>query len=239
LSKLLTLVLALAAFAVAAYLVLLKRPVPGLAGSRGLRRGFLLSVALFASLLTSLGCSDPWEGATCYWCYSTPEMERKWALERSQRKKALATLQEVWVTLDYSRKAEFHRLADEATGEGGIDDEVAPYLKTAFAELSYHKHRLLGIVSCYLPTDLGRNRKLWRERLMLQLRLLGEARREGVLDVGTIARIVAVMEVDLERLHWARTLEGEEGDPPSEASEEAGKAARRIEDFEYSSPPRE
>jgi len=68
-----------------------------------------------------------------------------------------------------------------------------------------------------------------------------------MLDVGTMARILSSMEVDLERLHWARSLtpveiqaclEGKGPEPPSKASEYAKAAARFIEEFESASPPR-
>ncbi|MHC4597915.1 MAG: hypothetical protein ACYS47_02815 [Planctomycetota bacterium] len=249
-SKILTLVLTGAAFAVAAYLVLVRRPIPNPSGARGLHRGFLISVALFASLLIAMGCKqeDQWHRAWCYDPGPDPERERKWALEETRRKQMIETLREVWVTLDQSRAGEFDRLADQAKGLGAIRVGVAEVLKTAFAELSFHRHRLESRVTCYKPTPLGAKTMSWRERILLQLQTLAKARRQGVLDVGTVSRVLASMELDLERLHWARQLtsrgistglEGEGPGPPSKSSDSAREAARIIEKFETTGPPRE
>ena len=252
-SKILTLVLAGAAFAVAGYLVLFRRPIPNPSDTRGLHRSFLIAVTLFASLFITWGCRQEKETyrAGCYWGEPTPEEARRFEEEEKRLKKlqkeTIETLRGVWVTLDQSRGREFDISADQADYQNAVPGRVVEVLKTAFAELSYHRHRVKSKVTCYKLTPLGIKTKLWRERILLQLQTLAKARREGVLDVGTVTRALASMEMDLERLHWARkltteeiqaSLQGKELEPPSKPSDSASEAARLIEEFESASPPR-
>jgi hypothetical protein len=203
-------ILTLAAFLYAAWLVLLRRPLPDPVKTTGLRKRFLLAVLLFAGLLGTGGVGRGAKGpdVTCYFA-GPPKEEREEAL-RLSRDQAIATLKGVWRALDEENGEEFRAKLEAAAQRGAIRQKVATMLAVTYEDLAFHKFmtRSKGPVpTCYEPTMLGGIQYTSRENAMKQLELLEEARKKGAIDEETAKKARAALAKEIEMLHRSDELE--------------------------------
>lgn len=202
-SKITLLVLTIAAFLYAAWLVFLRKPLPDPARTTGLRKRFLLAVLLFAGVLgASLSRADDRSPQIVCYDVSVPEATPV----RMTRTEAVATLKAVWRTLDREKGEEFRRQLDTAAQQGGVHRKVAAMLQVAFDDLAYHQWRTRGEgarATCYKMTVLGGTLSTSRENTLKQLELLEEARKKGTIDEKTAKTVEAALAKEIEMLHRA------------------------------------
>ncbi len=204
-SKIILLVLAVAAFFCAVWLVLTHRQLPEPKQARGLRRRFILATLLFVGLLvTTSSGQEAGPSETCY-DIVLPEKVRLPITEH----KLGVTVKAVWRTLDPTRAEEFRNKLQEAVGQSVIRKKTANMLAIAFAELAYHKNRTRGDgprMSCYEMTQLGGMLQNTRENALKQLELLEKARKSGTIDEKTAKKAHAVLAREVQMLYQAKGL---------------------------------
>jgi len=210
-SKITIVILTLAAFLYALWLVLLRKPLPDPLKATGVRKRFLLAVLLFAGLLGASGSARAAKGpdVTCY--FVGPPKEQQNQARPSSRDRVVATLQGVWRTLDQEKGKEFRAKLEAAARTGALPEKAANMLAVAYEDLAFHKHmtRSKGPVpTCYEPSILGGTQYTSRENALKQLELLDEARKKGAIDAETAKKAQAAIAREIEFLERARMSDG-------------------------------
>ncbi len=209
-SKIALVVLTAAALFYALWLVVLRRELPDVRHSKGLRRRFLLATLLFVGLLGTTLASDnaDKEKRHLVLCYrAAPAAAVRQSVGYSD---VAATLKAVWRTLDPRHSEEFRQKLEAIAAEGRIRHRTADMLAVAYGELALHKKwtRTKGpAVMCYEPTLLGATLYTSRENALKQVELLEEARQSGAIDAQTAAKAHAVLAREVEALDRAKGLE--------------------------------
>ncbi len=193
-SKLLIGVFAVAAFAYAAYIVVLRRPLPELARTKGFKRRFLLTAMVFVGLMFAiLNFSDAGEARGNETAASPPE-------EKLGIGDFIALANSIWQGLDKSKIESFDRTVDEFSSSGAFDAKVASYLKLAYAEMARHKAMTSSRVTCYMMTRAGGDARASRDRLKTQLEIVDKAKSEGRLTPETAEVAAKAIAKELETI---------------------------------------
>lgn len=232
-SKLAGLLVAVAAFAVALYLILARRPV--LTGRRGGRLGarFALMVSGFVWLLG--GCRTPAEkppprntqartgarsattgmAATPKSKASTLEARTEW----QQIKKAWLAVPSLKLTrynalnpTIATLRAANEKLTDRLVGAGLMDKKGAQVLNDIYADRVFHQLRAMA-ASCYDPTALGSRIQMTRIDLEKRLKLVAGFVKAGKLQPAVAQKVEREVQRTLEVLllvkaHWDKGWQG-------------------------------
>lgn len=195
-------ILTASAFLYACWLTLLRRHLPEPAGTRGLKRRFLLATLLFVGFLTCVSCKKERATPTCYEIMIEPD-------ELTLEAKTGAAMAAAWRALDPEMGDAFRAELAIAVSNGKLDQKAADVLKMAFAELAAHKKRTSGDgpkVTCYKMTLLGNTLVRSRYSITRQMELLDKAQNQGSINEETAQKAREAVARDLEMLSRSEAI---------------------------------
>ena len=187
------LLLMVGAFVYAAWLVLKGKPLPQPAGTRGLKRRFLLATLLFVGLLSQVSGGQSGAGSDPNNPSPMVAAEDLWV-----------TIKTVWRTLDPNQAEVFRQHLETAVADGQVRQRVADILSTAFTQIAAHRELTRkddSFPECYtIPRSLQSDREFSSEKALQQIEHLRGALAAGSLDRYTSEYIYSTLAREIEMM---------------------------------------